>query len=97
MQAGPTGAEGQGRGDALGERGPDATDPEAQANQVLADPWSRWASPSGGQEEEAGPFLVGVAEQPAMRIGGMVVTWAVHPATLASPSGPRLNNPGNYN
>jgi len=32
-----------------------------------------------------------------MRIGAMVVMWAVHPTTLAGSSRPCLNNPRNYN
>ena len=85
MQARPADAEGQGRSDALGERGADAADAEAQAGQVLAHPWSRWSSPARGQEEEAGALLVRVTEESTMGIGGRALLQAVHPSHASQP------------
>ena len=91
MQARPAGTEGEGRGDALAERGADTTDPKSQRGQIFADPWSRRPSATGRQEEEARALLVGMTERTSVWVGA----YACHPATLRISLVSCSTNPGN--
>ena len=92
MQAGPTGAEREGSGDALLIRGPDTTDPEAQSAEILTPRRSRWSSASGREEEEPWAFLVRVTKWAAVWVRAH--TW--HAPTLATGQRPCLINLRNY-
>jgi hypothetical protein len=83
VQAGPAGAEHEGRCDTLFGRGPHTANPEAQCREVLSCRSARWSSASGGEEQEPRAFLIRVTEWATMRVGAC----ARHVATLRT----RLN------
>ena len=97
MEARATGAEREGRGDALLAGHPHAASPEPQRRQVYGQRCPRRTPTPGREEQEPRALLVGVAEQSAVRVRPMVGLQFVHARTLEPTTPPCLTNPGNYN
>ena len=96
MQAGAADAERQGCGDALLAADPDGPDPASQIRDLVSREASRRTTAASREEEEPGAFLVGMAEEAAVRIFSMLGPEFVHDRTLGPPSTSCLNIPGNY-
>ena len=96
VEARPARAEGQRGCDALLAGNPHATGTQAEPREIGTSHRSRRPATAGRQEEEARAFLVGVAEEPAVRVSAVLDRELVHPATLGRAVEPCLTNPGNY-
>ncbi len=96
VEARPADPKGDGRGDALIAGDPDTADPEADVGQTTPRVRPRRPAATGREEQEARPFLIGVAEETTVRLGAVPDRRLVHAATLGRARLPCLTNPGNY-